>query len=61
MFIVTDKTIPCTHCGYRVKIDQTADIENGHRVYNFRCKKCNSTFAYLGSFIDDILANKAKL
>ena len=57
--IVTAKTVPCTSCGARIKINKSAENnEFGDRVYNFKCNKCGALVEYNAQFVDDVIAGR---
>lgn len=60
--LITSKTVPCTCCGYRVKVNKSATFNaDKERVFEFRCPKCKAVFEYAGEFIDRLLLNKEKI
>jgi len=60
--IVTDKTLPCTTCGARIKITESSRLnENDVSVYLLKCKKCGGTCEYHVDFVGDVLSGKLKI
>ncbi len=62
LHIITAKTVPCTSCQARIRINKTATMDDhGRRVFDLKCKKCGALVEYTGSFIDDVLAGRQKV
>lgn len=60
--IVTGKTVPCTSCGKRIKINKAASInDHGHRVFELKCKDCGALCEYDGQLVDDVIAGKVSI
>ena len=62
LHIVTNKTLPCTHCNKRVIINKGATFnEQSERVFELKCPHCGALFEYDGQFVDDVLSGKEKI
>lgn len=60
--IITNKTLPCTFCGKRVKINKGATFnERSERVFELKCPHCGAIFEYAGGFVDNVLIGKEKI